>query len=292
MARDAAGHELVEVDPRALQHDLSRSHARHVEQVVHQARKQPRLPEDHLPPASEAVAPAAHQLHRRQDRAQGIAQLVAEHREKVIAIAHAALELEQQVAHFVLTPPRSKRRENRGKQCDPARGPIQEDDVGEGAEPPPAGDGVVAARPAAARKHEDREVGPGRLSGERRGERIDGFRIEDFLGQKQRPGAFRDPIAQTRHARDGLRRDSGLGKGPARERGVAPRGSEDEDPALERVRRGLRHRDLSEGSRRRLRRAASPRGPRGTPRGRALPEARGNPSGARGWRFRAFRSAS
>ena len=80
-----------------------------------------------------------HELDRGEDGAEGIAQLVAEHRQEVIAVPHGVLELDQQVPDLVLAPPRAQSRAHRGEQRDAPRGPVEEDDVGERAEPSAAG---------------------------------------------------------------------------------------------------------------------------------------------------------
>ena len=86
---DRVAHDLREIDRPALQHDLAHHDARRVEQVVRQLAEMPHLPaNDRLGVLLHVLALSLlrvlQQLRRRRDRRERIAQLVAEHREKLV----------------------------------------------------------------------------------------------------------------------------------------------------------------------------------------------------------------
>ena len=91
-ARDAFG----QVHRAPIEHDLARHDPTHVEEVVHQTGHVQRLPPDDVAGAYGAGLPKVGQakhLHRAPNRAERIAKLVRQHREKLVLGPALALHL-------------------------------------------------------------------------------------------------------------------------------------------------------------------------------------------------------
>ena len=96
---------LGELDELGLQLDLAARDARDVEQVVDQPRQVVDLALDDGALALRArLAAQPHQLQRRQDRRQRVAQLVAEHRQELVLRAVGALGGLAQAVHLLRAP--------------------------------------------------------------------------------------------------------------------------------------------------------------------------------------------
>ena len=81
---DRARHDLVERDEAELERHPAGGEPRHVEEVVDEAREVLNLPLDHRALAPVAAAARPHQVERRRDGRQRVAQLVAQHREELV----------------------------------------------------------------------------------------------------------------------------------------------------------------------------------------------------------------
>ena len=93
---DAVRDDARELDWLFLEHDLALADARHVEQLVHQARKLCHLPVDDVARHYHALlvrADAAHQLDGVADRRERVSQLVRQHRQELVLAAVRVLQL-------------------------------------------------------------------------------------------------------------------------------------------------------------------------------------------------------
>ena len=210
MGLDGARDELGEVHRGLRDGDLPEGQTREIQKVVDEARQHPRLAIHHGALVHERPRiPVLHQLVRRQDGGERIAQLVAQHRQETVALADAALELQEKIPDLVLPAPGAQRGLDRRHEGDLARGAVEQGDVRmPGQLPDGRRDGLRPARTD--REHENRQIGPGELAAEDLGELADRAGSERLLGQQERAGAALDLVAKVRgvRARDG--EDPGL----------------------------------------------------------------------------------
>ena len=121
--------DLVQVDDLAPQRDLAARHAGDLEQVVHQSREPACLPLDD--PAGPLAVGRADERQREQDRAEGVPQLVAEHREELVSRVDRATQLVHEVPRDVLPPAAADGGLHRADEGEDLRGPLHERHVAE-----------------------------------------------------------------------------------------------------------------------------------------------------------------
>ena len=175
--------ELVQVRALRAHLDLAQLQPRHVEQVVHQPRDVPRLLVDQhaaLVHQRARVLLCSQQVGGVTDRGQRIAKLVRQHGEELVALAHRALALGQQVAHLVLATSPAERYPHRRDESQRMQWPLQQRHV--------AGDREEVLhqrgqRPPLGRHDDERDIRPRGLHRQRVVELREPLLVQGFLDQ-------------------------------------------------------------------------------------------------------------